>query len=239
VFLFAFLGGFLLAGFVPPPHASWDAGQTAQFYIEHRSRIQAGGLIMLIFGVASVPWICVVTLQIRRLEGQLGIITLSQFVTGILIPIAMTWPVIVLLATVFRDPAHRDIQVTQALSDVWWMMFVGQTNGVILQCCLIAFAILCDRRERPLFPRWVAYVNILFAFCSIPESACLLFNSGPVSWYGAWAFWLALFSTAGWMVTMTTTLPRAIMAPDEAPPDGLGSPGSEPSAPQLDTAVLR
>jgi hypothetical protein len=90
-----------------------------------------------------------------------------------------------------------------------------------VQYLAIAVAVLVDRHEAPIFPRWVAYLNIWVALVAIPTGVITFFKTGPFTYGGMFGFYLPLEVFAIWLVVMPYAVIRAIRA---EVPDSSGSP---------------
>jgi len=86
----------------------------------------------------------------------------------------------------------------------------------IAQNLAIAFAILGDRSEQPIFPRWLAYLSIWVAVLFLPAGAVTFFKSGAFAWNGLLAFWIALAAAMVWLVAMIIVLLKTITAQERA-----------------------
>lgn len=197
-----------IANFIPPlsPGASADA--IARTYAEHNTRIRVGLGLIVLFASITFPFVAVLARQVRRIEGYWGVMSLSQLGAGIVIPIGFIFPSVVGIAAGFRT--HRSPEITQALNDVFWLMFVGIVGTLVLQAIILAIATFIDKREHPVFPRWFGYMNVWYAVLALPGCAIYLFHDGPLAWNGVFAFWIPLAAFTGWVVSVTVVLVRAV-----------------------------
>ena len=62
----------------------------------------------------------------------------------------------------------------------------------------------------PIFPRWVAYVNIATAAAMTPAACAVIFRTGPLAWDGAVSFWLRIGAFALNIAVMFVVLRAAI-----------------------------
>jgi hypothetical protein len=85
----------------------------------------------------------------------------------------------------------------------------------LFQLLAISLATFREKREQPVFPRWVAYVNIWSGFGVAGGSLVVFTQTGPFAWNGIIAFWLLVVAFFIWMVVMAWALLRAI-AQEEA-----------------------
>jgi hypothetical protein len=67
---------------------------------------------------------------------------------------------------------------------------VGTRTPFMMQNFSFAFAIFSDTRTTPLFPRWLAYVNIWAPIIFTPGAIPQFFKDGPFAWNGIFVFWI-------------------------------------------------
>ena len=79
-----------------------------------------------------------------------------------------------------------------------------------IQFLAIICVVLGDDSKDPVFPKWVAYLNILVAIAFLPGVAAgLLVNCKSMDWNGAIAYWMPGLASASWVVLMFVALRRA------------------------------
>ncbi|MCW2550998.1 MAG: hypothetical protein JWR78_779 [Mycobacterium sp.] len=118
----------------------------------------------------------------------------------------------VLSAAAFR-PEQRDPEITQALNDVFWLMFVGIVGTLVVQAVVLTTASFLDRTEPATFPRWFGYLNAWYA---LPGGAVMVFNDGPLAWNGVFAYWIPLVAFSVWMIAVTVVMLQSIGAQQAA-----------------------
>jgi hypothetical protein len=198
VFLIFF---WLVAGLLPPISPDMDAASLAQRYSEDRTRLRVGLALMIFFApVVCIPFAAATSRQVRRIEGGWGLLSLSQLMCGLLLPIVVMFPGVYFAAAVYRD--DRPAEVTQALSDVFWMSFVGIVGNFCLQGLILAAAAFSDR-EGMVFPRWFGYVSLWYALLAFPGSTIFLFNDGLLAWNGLLAWWIPLTAFGIWTASIS------------------------------------
>jgi hypothetical protein len=124
-------------------------------------------------------------------------------------PLGFVCPLMVMGAAVFR-PESRPPEINQALTDLFWLFFVGVVGNLCLQGVLIAVATFLNKSTPATVPRWFGYFNIWYAVLAAPGGAVVVFNRGPLAWNGTFAFWLpvAVFST--WYMSLSILVARRI-----------------------------
>lgn len=194
------LAGLLVAGFLPLPAPSMTASEVAALISEHTFRIQLG-MVMVACGAAFLgPFISAVTVQMRRIEGEHSPLSWLQLGLGTLFVFEFILPCFVCLAATYRP--QRSPEVTQALFDLCWLMFVGVVSTAVIQCAAVALAILGDKHTQPIFPRWVGMFNIWTALIFGFGGVIVFFKSGPLAWNGVVTFWIPLSIYGAWLGVM-------------------------------------
>ncbi len=163
----------------PAPDASSE--ELRAFYADGTDAIRAGLMLAMIGGAMTIPFIAVITCQMRRVEGQLGPLSLTQFGAGLLGVLLIVIPMMAMEGAAFRGDA--DTAVVRGTNDVAWLFFIGTIGLVIVQNTSIAVCVFCDAEER-VFPRWVGYFNIWVAIGFIPGALIVFFKTGPFAWNG-------------------------------------------------------
>jgi len=87
---------------------------------------------------------------------------------------------------------------------------VRLVSFLIAQGVILALAIFFDDQPHPVFPKWVAYFNMVVAAAMVPAAFVALALSGPLAWDGALSFWLKNIAIAMWIVVMGVVLGQAI-----------------------------
>lgn len=205
-----FLTAFLIMGFVPPPEPTLTGDQIVALFTNDQERIRAGGVVMIFGSALLFPWISVISVQLRRIEGGRHTPMSSvQLTSGALGAFLFLTPMIVLEAMAFK-PERLDPEVAESLYYLAWLFFVGTPIFAVLQNLSIAVAILQDTSADPVLPRWAGYLNLYIAILFVPGVACFFFDSGPFAWRGLFPWWIPLSFFGMWMTAMAVLLWQAI-----------------------------
>jgi len=78
-------------------------------------------------------------------------------------------------------------------------------------------AVLIDKRPRPVFPRWLGYVNIWLALMFTPASFLVFFKTGPLAWNGVLVWWVPVTAFLLWFVPNFVFLLKAVDSDDGVP----------------------
>ena len=84
------------------------------------------------------------------------------------------------------------------LDDLSWLIFVMVFPGYVLQLSCIAVASFMDRSARPLWPRWVGYLNLWIALSGGGGGLAVFFKQGPFAWNGLVGFYIPIGAFTIW-----------------------------------------
>ena len=209
VFLALFFVGFwILAGWIPPPAPHWSAAHVAAMFRNNTSQIRAGLMVTMLAAAFVLPFVALITDQMKRIEGRSSVLAYTQLVSGATTTMLILISVMVWSAAAFRP--GRSPELTQALNDVAWFPFVMALSPIVIESVSIALAVLSDKSTKPVFPRWVGYFNLWAAVLYLPGMLITYFKHGAFAWNGLLTFWLALVVLGAWFVVMFVVLRRAI-----------------------------
>lgn len=191
----------VLAGYLPPPRADATPAEIAGFYRGGTFAIRLGLLIGL-FGMAGwATLVSVVWVQLNRVEGPRPVMASLQAVAGTACYVFLTLFIVLLAAAAFRP--ERAPESTQLLHDIGWFMAFLAAVPFVLQALAAGVAILGDRSERPVYPRWLGYVGVWVAVLLAPGDVLLFFHTGPFAYDGIISFWIPLLAFGGWMALLS------------------------------------
>ena len=207
VMMVLFLIGFWpVAGFVPPTGPRESVSQIVGFYSSNTTAIHLGLWITMIAAAFCVPFFVAVSIQMRRIEGKHSPLAYAQMIFGGLFTLEFIFPLMIWQAADYR-PA-LDPNMTYRLHDLGWLMFLGVVSTGVLQAIFIAVAIFRDKREQPIFPRWVGYTSLWCGLLFMPGGLIVFFKTGPLDWRGLIAWWMLLVAFAIWTTVLVYSLLR-------------------------------
>ncbi|HKY90724.1 MAG TPA: hypothetical protein VJM11_06760 [Nevskiaceae bacterium] len=216
-------GVFGVAGFFPPHEPARSAAEIAQIYQAEPTRIRAG-LMMAVVGVIGVLcFAAVISEQMKRMKGVSPMLERCQFGAGGLAQAIFASIVWILWLTASYRP-ERDPEITQVLNDMGWIIIVGLFTFAFIQNVTIAWAVFADARERPVFPRWVAYLNVWVAASYLLSVFVIFFKTGPFAWNGLLAFYVPFPVFGVWIFAMIAALRTAIRQQEEEQGRGEATP---------------
>ena len=204
--------------FIPVPAPSLTPVQVAAFYQQHANGIRFGMLLMSISGGLVAPFVAVISIQLKRIEGASPVLAYTQLSAGSIGALFFIIPSLIFGCAAYRP--ERPPELTSLLNDLGWFFMVMPVAAAFIQNLAIAFAILGDKHARPVFPRWVAFLNIWVALLFAPGGLITFFKSGPFAWNGMLAFYVAGAVFAAWFAVMVIMLRKAI---DEQEREGPGA----------------
>ena len=204
------LAGFTAARVLPfPPAASYTAAETVAFYTDNLTGARVGFMLAAVGLGFVAPLVGVIAVQMLRMEGRTPILAFLQVVTGAVTVVALVVPTIVFNVAAFRP--ERDPQITQALTDLAFLLFFTPVMPFLLQNLVIGAAILGDRGATPVLPRWVGWTNLWIGFLFVPALMAYFVKTGPFAWQGVFVFWLGFVAYGVWLTMMSLVVRRAVV----------------------------
>lgn len=183
-----FFGAFVAAGFIPPLAPSSAAAEIAGHYRSHTAGIRLGAALMLVSGAFYASYTAVISAQMQRIKGVHRAVVNTQTIAGAFACLTFLVPAMFFAVTAFR-PERPDAS-TLLLNDTSWIFLVMPWPPFMMQNFAFAFAILSDTCSPPVFPRWLAYVNIWAPATFTPGAILQFFKDGPFAWNGIFVFWI-------------------------------------------------
>ena len=202
-----------LIRFIPPPRPSWSADQIAELFRHNQTSILIGCFLYVAVVVLFVTWASVLIAQCRRVEGAIPVITYGQMLFAaacfmIALMVGLIWAI-----AAFR-PDDVSPEITRVLCDAGWFMMLFTWAPFAAWFVLIAITIFSDKSEVPLYPRWVAYLNLWCGLLGAPGGLIAFFKSGPFAYDGLVAFYIPFGVFALWILVMTAQMLK-VQARDE------------------------
>lgn len=203
-----FFFGFLSSRFIPPPSPSRTMEEVVAHYQLHANGILIGMVVTMFSGLFMSPLIGVISAQMKRIKGISTALVYGQISAGTANAMFFFIPAILFVVTAYRP--DRSPELTYMMNDLSWIMAVLPWPPAFIQNIIIAAAILGDKSAQPIFPRWLAFLNIWVSVAYIPGGLLPFFKSGPFAWSGIFVFWLAGSVFFIWFIAMTAMLLKAI-----------------------------
>ena len=208
-----FAGFVLLAGFLPPPAPTLSAADVAAFYQRHPLETLVGTfLIMTGLGLLA-PWGAAIAALLRPVEGDMPVLGYIQLVN-----IAVATMVVILCPMFWAAAAYRSFdtppEIIRVMNDIGWFLVLAPWPPFSFWLVALATAIMADKRPKPVFPRWIAWLSLWAAILFIPAGAVLIFKSGAFAWNGLVAFYIPVAVFFVWLVVTSAYAIRAIKPVD-------------------------
>ncbi len=209
-FAILFLPALVIMGYLPPLDPAADAAEIAGHYEANRTGIRLGATILMQFAFLVIFWVTAISVQLHRIGGvHARVFVYAQLLFGfavqsVFLLVSVAWTV-----AAFRP--ERDAELIMLLNDFGWLALVMPVTPAAFQALTIGLAILSDRRQSPLFPRWAAYLNFWVGLVALPGALATFFKSGPFAWNGLLTFWLPLMALLVWFVSMAWLSSKAAM----------------------------
>jgi hypothetical protein len=214
-----FFGGLLLCAFLPPLRPGASAIEIALHYQQHATGIRFGAALILLASMFYIAYSGAIYGQIRRVPGSGHTAAGVALAGGAVAAVTFMIPAMLWAVTAFRP--DRSPETTQTLNDMAWFIVVMPWAPFMAQNFAFAFAILTDSRRRPLFPRWLGYLNIWATIVYTPAIVLQFFKDGPFAWNGVFVFWLPAVVFGIQFVANTIWLVKAVQYPTPARGDDL------------------
>ncbi|BDX33360.1 hypothetical protein TUM20985_39070 [Mycobacterium antarcticum] len=192
--------------FFPPSNPSATAQQIVDLYAHGEVRIKIGAVIVMAASALLVPWAVAISGQLKRIRRAKALGDTQMISCGVL-SLEFITPIGVWMAASFRYDS-RAADVTEAMHDLGWILFVTVIWSAWVQMVAIAAAILIDRRPTPVLPRWMGYLSIWVSMLILPAGLVLFFKSGPFAWNGIVGIYIPLAGFAIWVAALTVAIHR-------------------------------
>ncbi|WP_139809721.1 hypothetical protein [Mycobacterium avium] len=187
-------------------------------FTDHAVLIRLGLIFTMFASALLVPWSAVIAVQMSRIEGKRPVLAITQVAQASLLSLEFIIPLTVWQTAAYR-PSPERIHLVYMLNDMGWLMFVGVISSAVMQCLCLGIAILIDKRDPQIFPRWTGYLALWTAMLLAPAGVVPLFKDGPFAWNGILGFWVPLSIFCVWVSITTWFLVAAIRADSDQSAD--------------------
>lgn len=199
----------LIAGWLPIPGPSLGISEVAEMYQSKTNAIRICGVVMMISAMFTAPFYAVVSIQLRRMEGQARpVMSYAQLCAGAAGMWTFALPGLFFIITAFRP--ERSVEITHTLNDIAWIMTAMPWPMAAMQALTVAITILKYHEAQPIFPRWVMYFNLWIAILLVPGSLIPFFKTGPFAWNGILTFYIPATVFALWYIIMQLAVFKAL-----------------------------
>lgn len=174
--------GMVWAGLIPIPGPSESAQQTYDHLVGQAFGVRLGLILAMVGSGLLVGYAASLFIQMKRIEGEHSVLSYFQMGSGLLLSLEFIYLIFFWQTATFR--VDRAPELVQLLNDMAWIPFVGISSTLILQAFAFGFVVLMDKREKPIFPRWIGWFSIFSAMSFTPGSFNMFFMHGPFAWNG-------------------------------------------------------
>lgn len=200
-----FIGLFPLAHLFPPPlNPASPIEEVVAFYAENRLGILFGCMLIIWASALMIPFMIVLFAQLRRIERGFPLLSGIFLACAMVVAFEIVMPAWTFSAVAIRET--RPAEVLLAMSDLAWLMYVWPNPQTVMMMAVVGYAILRDPSPKPLFPRWLGYVNIAAGLLFTGSTFANVAYSGPFSWNGLMAFWMPAIDFGNWFGLMVYAL---------------------------------
>ena len=210
VFSFLILFGMIfLAQLMPPISPSTPPGDVIAMYQENITSIRTGMVVLMFASAFYIPFTGIVTYSISRIEGRFGVLSVMQVMGGVVNTLLFFYPPLWWLIAIYR--MDRNPELILLLHDAAWLQYMGALAPFLMIMVSIAIAAFSDKREKPIFPRWLGYVNFWVLVLFLPNQLMFFFHDGPFAWSGLFGFWVPVTDFFIWITAMIFVVRSAIL----------------------------
>ena len=198
----------LVVRWVPLPSPADSAAQVARMYTENVSAIRTNALIFAVCWSVWILFSAVIAAQLSRQEPGFPFWSIVSFGGGLLLCLIVTLNAVLWGVASFRPDRAPD--VTQALNDFAWFLFVVPAGPLGLQILSTGIVALAHSAPGAAFPRWYGYLSLWMFTVTMPGFVALFFKTGPLAWNGVFAIYVPGIGVGVWAVATIYLLLRTI-----------------------------
>lgn len=209
------VGGLLgfagFAGFLPPPAADLSAAEIGAYFRENSIGIRVGMLFTYLCIPFYLCWTaCMAKISERIHNDSMNVLPALIVASGVAAMLTLLLPAVAWTAAAFR-PGIRPDQEIQLLNDLAWFMLDPPFMIFFIEWGAIGLCMLTDKRERPLFPSWIAWFG--FFTCAAFTSVLLIpfLTRGIFAWHGLISFWVVFGTFFVYLICLVPMTRKALL----------------------------
>lgn len=204
------IGLFPLAHFLPPLSPADSAQNIASTYQSNQLGIQLGAIVIMASASLFMPFFAMITVLMKRIEGHSAPLAVTQLASAVMVVLFFFIGAMLFAVTAFRP--ERSPELTQLMNDFGWIAFISPGAPAFVQTVAIGLAILSDKGQPPVLPRWSGYLSLWVAVLFLPAALAVIFKTGPFAWDGLLAFWIPAILVGSWSMIMAVLMVKSIEA---------------------------
>lgn len=211
VFLAAFLvcWGYLGSN-IPPIPADHTADQMAEFFRNNYNQVRAGMAGAMLFGCLYLPWTLAITKVMQHINPhENDMVTTLQMWGGGLTVVPLVTSSVFWMTGAYRPEALSPVTL-QMLYDQGWLLIDMFYFITTIPMVMIGVAGLTDKRDKPLFPRWVCWYSIWAGLSFLFELLMPFFKTGLFARQGWLNFWVEFLVWFAYILLITFFVMKAI-----------------------------
>lgn len=190
-------GGFgfaVLAGFWPPPPAHLTASEIGAYFREHSIDIRLGMVLMFLCIPFYLSWTAGMAKIMERIHSDsMNVLPSLIVASGVAAMLTLLLPAVAWMTAAFRPDVRTDAEI-QLLYDMGWFMFDPPFMVFALEWGAIGICMLTDKRDKPLFPSWIAWLGFFTCTTFVATVLIPFLTHGIFAWHGLITFWLVFVS---------------------------------------------
>lgn len=179
---------FPAGSFLPPIHPARNAEEVLDHYRRHESGIKGGAALMQFAGCFYSLYIAAISGQMARIPGASHAMISSQAISGGISTYTITLPSLIFCLASYRLET-RSAELIMLLNDLAWFLTVMPFVTFVSGNFAWSYAILMDKRPKPLFPHWFAYFSSVWPFGFWGALGMHCVYGGAWAWDGGYTFW--------------------------------------------------
>lgn len=181
--------GFVTTGFVPSLDPLMTPEAVSAYYVEHIMQIRIGIVIMLIALAFYAPFYSAITIQLCRMKNPSPVMIAWFAIASAAFMCYLFYCYEIWAAATYRP---ENPTAAQMFNDLVWISYLWPVTFAPATYFPLAFAILADKRNTEIFPRWYAFYNLWSAFLALTGTFVIFFKVGPFAVNGLFAYWVNL-----------------------------------------------
>jgi len=193
-----------LAHFIPPPSPLQSADEVVGMFHDHLIGIRLASIFFMFAVAFYFLYSAAISAVIKRIEGPIPPLAYAQLIGGMVALLPFLTSALLWTCAAYRP--ERVPAIIQMLNDLAWIFLVMPAATGVVQPAITAFAILADKRDVPILPRWVGFFNIWVTIAFLPGVLVGMFKTGPFAWNGLLAFWIVAVVFLIYVTVMTIVM---------------------------------